>query len=199
MRAVKGAATGAKVLSFLMLEIKSKLKIPRSAYKVDVRGQLKLPFESRQKSRLKTKLVSGEEVGLILPRGEILRDGDLVTASDCRVIEIVAEPEKVLHIETKDLARVAYHHGNRPVPEQRGEGFLRITEDHVLEEMAQKLGAKVSHLEAPFEPEAGAYAGGHHQHDEMGHGGKIHDHHPEEQDHVHDEHCGHDHHHHPHK
>jgi len=184
-----------------MLEIKSKLKIPRSAYKVEVRGQLRLPFESRQKSRLKTKLVSGEEVGLILPRGEILRGGDLVTASDGRVIEIVAEPEKVLHIETKDLARVAYHLGNRHVPVQVGDGFLRITEDHVLEEMVQKLGAKVSHLEAPFEPEAGAYAGGH-QHDEMGHGGKIHDHHHEEHDHdhVHDEHCGHDHHHHhPHK
>jgi len=184
-----------------MLEIKSKLKIPRSAYKVEVRGQLRLPFESRQKSRLKTKLVSGEEVGLILPRGEILRGGDLVTASDGRVIEIVAEPEKVLHIETKDLARVAYHLVNRHVPVQVGDGFLRITEDHVLEEMVQKLGAKVSHLEAPFEPEAGAYAGGH-QHDEMGHGGKIHDHHQEEHDHdhVHDEHCGHDHHHHhPHK
>ena len=184
-----------------MLEIKSKLKIPRSAYKVEVRGQLRLPFESRQKSRLKTKLVSGEEVGLILPRGEILRGGDLVTASDGRVIEIVAEPEKVLHNETKDLARVAYHLGNRHVPVQVGDGFLRITEDHVLEEMVQKLGAKVSHLEVPFEPEAGAYAGGH-QHDEMGHGGKIHDHHHEEHDHdhVHDEHCGHDHHHHhPHK
>ena len=186
-----------------MIEIKSKLKIPRSAYKVEVKGQLRLPFESRQKSRLKTKLVSGEEVGLILPRGEILRGGDLVTASDGRVIEIVAEPEKVLHIETKDLARVAYHLGNRHVPVQVGEGFLRITQDHVLEEMVQKLGAKVSHLEAPFEPEAGAYAGGHHQHDEMGHGGKIHDHHHDEHDHehVHDEHCGHDHghHHHHHK
>ena len=182
-----------------MLEIKSKLKIPRSAYKVEVRGQLKLPFESRQKSRLKTKLVSGEEVGLMLPRGEILRGGDLVTASDGRVIEIVAEPEKVLHIETKDLAKVAYHLGNRHVPVQVGEGFLRIMEDHVLEEMVQKLGAKVSHVEAPFEPEAGAYAGGHHQHDEMGHGGKIHDHHHEENEHVHDEHCGHDHHHHDHK
>ena len=182
-----------------MLEIKSKLKIPRSAYKVEVRGQLKLPFESRQKSRLKTKLVSGEDVGLMLPRGEILRGGDLVTASDGRVIEVVAEPEKVLHIETKDLAKVAYHLGNRHVPVQVGEGFLRIMEDHVLEEMVQKLGAKVSHVEAPFEPEAGAYAGGHHQHDEMGHGGKIHDHHHEENEHVHDEHCGHDHHHHDHK
>ena len=177
-----------------MLEIRSKLKIPRSAYKVEVRGQLKLPFESRQKSRLKTTLVSGEAVGLMLPRGDILRGGDLVTASDGRVIEIIAEPEKVLHIETKELAKIAYHLGNRHVPVQVGENFLRITEDHVLEEMVKKIGANVSHIEAPFEPEAGAYAGGHHQHDEMGHGGKIHDHH-HDHDHVHDEHCGHDHHH----
>lgn len=187
-----------------MLQIKSKLRIARGAYKLEVKGQLKLPFDSRQKSRLRTQLVSGEEVGLMLPRGEILRGGDLVTASDGRVIEVVAEPEKLLHIETKDLAKVAYHLGNRHVPVQVGANFLRITEDHVLEEMVKKLGAKVSHVEAPFEPEAGAYAGGHHQHDEMGHGGKIHDHHHDhhhDHDHGHDhdhdhEHCDHPHHHH---
>jgi len=189
-----------------MLEIKAKLKIPRSAYKVEVRGQLKLPFEARQKSRLKTKLASGEDVGLMLPRGEILRGGDLVTASDGRVIEVVAEAEKVLHVvcdTPAELAKAAYHLGNRHVPVQVGDGFLRLAADHVLEEMLKKIGADVSSMEAPFEPEAGAYAGGHHQHDEMGHGGKIHDHHHEEHDHadhVHDEHCGHDHHHHhPHK
>ena len=182
-----------------MVEIKSKLKIARSAYKVEVRGQLKLPFESRQKSRLRTKLASGEEVGLMLPRGEILRGGDLVTASDGRVIEVVAEPEKLLHIESKELAKIAYHLGNRHIPVQVGGDFLRIAEDHVLEEMVRKLGASVSHIEEAFEPEAGAYAGGHHQHDEMGHGGKIHDHHHEHgHDHDHDhEHCDHpDHHHH---
>jgi urease accessory protein len=166
-----------------MVEIKAKLKIPRSAYKLDVKGQLQLPFEQRQKSRLKTKLVSGEEVALMLPRGEILRGGDLVTASDGRVIEVVAEPERLLHIESQSLARLAYHLGNRHVPVQVGEGFLRIAADHVLEEMVKKLGAKVSAVEAPFEPEAGAYAGGHHQHDEMGHGGRIHEHH---HDHDHD-------------
>ena len=142
-----------------MIEIKNKLKIPRSAYKVEVKGQLKLPFESRQKSRLKAKLVSGEEVGLILPRGEILRGGDLVTASDGRVIEIVAQDEKLLHVETKELAKAAYHLGNRHVPVEVGESYLRIAEDHVLEEMLKKLGAKVSRVEAPFEPEAGAYGG----------------------------------------
>jgi urease accessory protein len=93
------------------------------------------------------------------------------------VVEVVATPEKLLHIEAGDLPRVAYHLGNRHVPVQVGQSFLRIAEDHVLEELARKLGARVTHVEAPFEPEAGAYSGGHHQHDEMGHGGKIHDHH----------------------
>jgi urease accessory protein len=136
--------------------------------------RLVLPFELRQKSRLRAKLANGEEVALIVPRGRVLRGGDRVSATDGREVEIVAAPEKLLHIESAELARVAYHLGNRHVPLQVGEGFLRIAEDHVLEEMVRKLGAQVSHVEAPFEPEAGAYA---HRHDEMGHGGRIHDHH----------------------
>src|SRR5258708_6889254 len=172
-----------------MVEIKAKLKTKAAAYGVKVAGKLELPVELRQKSRLRTKLVSGEEVALMLPRGEILRGGDLVTASDGRVFEVISQKEKLLNIETRDLVKAAYHLGNRHVPVQIGEGFLRIAEDHVLEEMLKKLGAKVSKVEAPFEPEAGAYAGGHHQHDEMGHGGKIHDHfHDHDHDHDHDHH-----------
>ena len=143
-----------------MLEINSRLEKGARAPS----GQLRLPFELRQKSRLRTKLVSGEEVALMLPRGEILRGGDLVSASDGRVIEVLAQPEKLLHIESGELARVAYHLGNRHVPVQVGEGFLRIAADHVLEEMVKQLGAKVRELEAPFEPEAGAYAAGGHGH-----------------------------------
>ena len=171
-----------------MLEIKAKLKIPRTAYKLEVRGTLKLPFEARQKSRLKTKLVSGEEVGLMLPRGDILRGGDLVAASDGRVIEVVAEPEKLLHVECEspaDLAKAAYHLGNRHVPVQVGEGFLRLAAGHQLEETLKKLGAKVLAMEAPFEPEAGAYAGG--QHHDGEHEARIHDHH-HDHDHAHDHH-----------
>jgi urease accessory protein len=136
---------------------------------------LTLPFEQRQKSRLRARAQNGEEVALILPRGRVLRGGDRVTATDGREVEIIAAQEKLAHIESDELARVAYHLGNRHVPLQVGPGFLRIAEDHVLEELARKLGARVSRVEAPFEPEAGAYG---HQHDEMGHGGRIHDHHP---------------------
>jgi len=124
--------------------------------------KLVLPFELRQKSRLRARLDSGEEVALVLPRGRVLRGGDRVTAADGRELEIVAAPEKLLHIESEELARVAYHLGNRHVPLQVGPGFLRIAEDHVLEEMARRLGARISHVEAPFEPEAGAYGDHHH-------------------------------------
>ena len=131
--------------------------------------KLVLTHEQRCKSRLRV-----DDAAFSLPRGRVLHGGDRITSTDGREFEIVAAPEKLAHIESSDLARIAYHLGNRHVPLQIGAGFVRIAEDHVLEEMARKLGARVSHVEAPFEPEAGAYG---HQHDEMGHGGKIHDHH----------------------
>ena len=173
-----------------MVEIKHKLKIVRGAYKIEIKGHLKLPFEMRQKSRFKAALVSGEEVGVMLPRGEILRGGDLVTTSDGRIIEVVAQPENVLHVEGATpaaLAKIAYHLGNRHVPVEVGDGYLRLGDDHVLERMLEGLGAKVSRAMAPFEPEAGAYGGAGHEHGAA----KIHDHH---HDHAHDHgHCDHDH------
>ena len=151
---------------------------PNAAYPVSVAGELRLPFERRQKSRQRATLASGEEVAIELPRGQVLRGGDWVVASDGRVIEVVAEAERVIHVECdtpQALARAAYHLGNRHVPVQVGEGWLRLAADRVLERMLEGLGAKLTSLEAPFEPEAGAY-GAHHRHDnESGHGGRIHD------------------------
>jgi urease accessory protein len=186
-----------------MLEIRKKLKVARGAYVIQAKGQLQLPFESRQKSRLRTQLVSGEEVGLNLPRGDLLRGGDLVVASDGRVIEVIAADEKVAHItcdDARELARAAYHLGNRHVPVEVGDGYLRIAADHVLADMLKGLGATVGEIDAPFEPEAGAYGEGHAHggggHDEHGHGGKIHQYveHAAHEEHDHDHHaCGHDH------
>ena len=188
-------------LGHRMLEIRKKLKASRAAYNIAVKGALKLPFDARQKTRLRTQLASGEDVGLMLPRGEVLRGGDLVVASDGRVIEVVAEAEAVLHVtcdSPEDLLRAAYHLGNRHVPVQVGEGFLRLAADHVLEGMLQGLGAGVEAITAPFEPEAGAYAGDHRHHEEGGGPGKIH-HYGEAHDHDHahahepGDDCGHDH------
>lgn len=173
-----------------MIEIKTKLKIVRGApvlqMRIQIKGQLVLPFEKRQKSRFKAKLASGEEVGVMLPRGEILRGGDLVTTSDGRVIEVVAQPENVLHVECATsiaLAKIAYHLGNRHVPVEVGDGYLRLGDDHVLERMLEGLGANVSRTTAPFEPEAGAYGGAGHEHGAA----KIHDHH-HDHDHCDDDH-----------
>jgi urease accessory protein len=104
----------------------------------------------------------------------------------------------VLHITcdtSEDLTRAAYHLGNRHVPVEVGEGHLRILADHVLEEMLKGLGATVEAMQAPFEPEAGAYAaGGTHQHAEAGtRGARIHEYGHSEPGHVHGPDCGHDH------
>lgn len=163
-----------------MLEISARLEVAPGEMPT---GQLCLPFELRQKSRLRACLISGEEVALRLPRGTILRGGDLLAGSDGRVVEVLAAPERVLHVECASptaLTRAAYHLGNRHVPVEVGEGFLRIAADHVLEAMLRGLGAHVAVLEAPFEPEAGAYGDSHHAHADGG-TAKIHDHYHERQ------------------
>ena len=149
-----------------MLEINSRLERSPSGHDVVARERLQLPFELRRKSRLRARLVSGEEVALALPRGEVLRGGDLLLASDGRVVEVIARPERLLHVECDSpeaLARAAYHLGNRHVPVQVGTGWLRLATDHVLEQMLKGLGARTVPVEAAFEPEAGAYGG--HTHD----------------------------------
>jgi urease accessory protein len=161
-----------------MIEIRERFPLRPDAVYGEVRGRLELPFDRRQKSRQRAILASGEEVAIELPRGELMRGGDWVLASDGRVIEVVAQREKVLHVlcaTPKALARVAYHLGNRHVPVQVGEGWLRIAADHVLEEMLRGLGAIVKALEAPFEPEAGAYGTQHRHEGESAHGGRIHE------------------------
>jgi urease accessory protein len=139
-------------------------------------AKLELPFDLRQKSRLRAKLSNGEEASLVLPRGDILRGGDLLTTVDGRAVQVVARPERLLHVECDSahaLARAAYHLGNRHVAVEIGEGYLRISADHVLERMLIGLRARVTAVEAPFEPEAGAYAG--HSHGADGGGARIHE------------------------
>ncbi|MBL8470272.1 MAG: urease accessory protein UreE [Rhodocyclaceae bacterium] len=128
---------------------------------------LRLDFERRSKSRLRARLVSGEEIGLFLPRGTLLRGGDLLIAKDGRVVAVEAAPEQLIEARSADpreLARAAYHLGNRHVAVEIGDGWLRLQQDHVLAEMLRGLGAEVTPLSAPFEPEAGAYSGGGHSH-----------------------------------
>jgi urease accessory protein len=153
--------------------------ITRSSGRADVR--LVLPFDLRQRSRLLATLDSGEEIGLTLPRGTVLRGGDRLQASDGRIVEVVAAPELVSIVRTGDprqLARAAYHLGNRHIAVQVAHDSLQFLRDHVLEEMLRGQGLKVEADVLPFEPEGGAYSQGHgHSHDGHAHGHGAHDHH----------------------
>ncbi|HVN86772.1 MAG TPA: urease accessory protein UreE [Candidatus Binatia bacterium] len=147
---------------------------------------LVLPFELRQKSRLRATVEGGEEIGLFLERGTVLRDGDFLQADDGRVVRVVAADEDLLEVRAPDprsLARAAYHLGNRHAPTQVGDGWLRIAADDVLAAMLRGLGATAAPVRAPFEPEAGAYAAGAHSHSgEAKHAGIIHDFAPRSRD-----------------
>lgn len=145
-----------------------------------------LPFDLRQKSRLRVRLESGIEAALMLARGSILRGGDRLLSGDGRVIEVVAADEPVLRVtapSAQQLMRAVYHLANRHVPLQIGTDWLQLEQDHVLREMLVGLGMSVVEQMAPFEPEAGAYGGGHrhdrHSHDQHSHiddGGHGHEH-----------------------
>jgi urease accessory protein len=142
-----------------MLMITRRMQEPRPADE-----RLVLPFDLRSRSRFRTRLAGGEEVGIMLQRGQVLRGGDLLLADDGRVVEVGAAHESVTTLKTVDargLARAAYHLGNRHVALQVGDGWLRYRHDHVLDDMARGLGLQVTVEEAPFEPEPGAY----HTHD----------------------------------
>lgn len=122
---------------------------------------LELAFEDRQRTRLRVTLSHGEEASLILPRGSVMRGGDELMLSDGRRVRVVAASESVSTARTRDayaLVRAAYHLGNRHVPLEIGEGYVRYLHDHVLDGLVRELGLSVEAERCPFEPEAGAYA-----------------------------------------
>lgn len=163
-----------------MLKIFSRIEKTAEA-----QATLRLPFELRQKSRLKATLQDGREVGLILNRGELLRSGDCLRAEDGSVIRVEAAAETVStarHEDTMVLARACYHLGNRHVALQIGEGWVRYLHDHVLDDMVRGLGLSINVEAAPFEPEGGAYGGQRHGHE-----------HSHTHEHTDDEHHGHSH------
>ncbi|NLS72732.1 urease accessory protein UreE [Bradyrhizobium brasilense] len=176
-----------------------------------------LDFDDRHRRRMVMSGTRGLEFLLDLENAVALRGGDALVLEDGRLVEVVAAPEPLAEIRGSDphhLIRVAWHLGNRHLPTQIMPKGLRIRRDHVIEAMVKGLGARVIEIEAPFDPEGGAYAehahadahahghtghdhahshahdhGHHHGHDH----GPDHDHH-----HHHDEHCEHAHHHHDH-
>ncbi|RFB79197.1 urease accessory protein UreE [Methylovirgula sp. 4M-Z18] len=164
--------------------------LARGSWHQDAADSVVLEFDDRHRRRVAMKGVRGVEFLLDLPEAFMLRSGDGLALEDGRVVEVVAAPEALLEIRCAtptDLTRVAWHLGNRHLPVQVLNNKLRIRADHVIEEMLKGLGAKVVAIEAPFDPEGGAYAGGHDDHE---HGHHDHDHH-HGHDHDHQHHHGH--------
>ncbi|WP_020209306.1 urease accessory protein UreE [Gilvimarinus chinensis] len=128
---------------------------------------VELTFEQRQKSRYRTETACGQPLGWFVERGHVLADGEFLKCSDGTLVKVVAALETVSNVVCEDrrqLARVAYHLGNRHVPLQVGDNFVRYQHDHVLDIMVEGLGQKVSCEQQPFNPENGAYHGGSHGH-----------------------------------
>ncbi|MBB1091453.1 urease accessory protein UreE [Rhodopseudomonas palustris] len=177
-----------------------------------------LDFDDRHRRRMAMTGTRGLSFLLDLEHAVALRGGDALVLDDGRLVEVVAAPEPLLEIRGRDplhLVRLAWHLGNRHLPTQIMAKALRIRRDHVIAEMVAGLGGKAIEIEAPFDPEGGAYAPAHdgaghhhghhdhahHDHDHHGHAGHDHAHHGHDHSqhdhghdhHVHDEHCGHDH------
>ena len=136
---------------------------------------VELDYDRRFRRRILLTTEAGREVLLDLPQATRLRHGDGVVLDGGGIVRVVARPERLLDIHAHsdgDLVRIAWHLGNRHLPVQLLGAHIRIRADHVIEAMVELLGGHVEHIEAPFDPEAGAYAGGHHHHhddDDHGH------------------------------
>jgi len=161
-----------------------------------------LDFDDRHRRRMAMTGTRGLEFLLDLENAVALRGGDALVLDDGRLIEVVAAPEPLLEIRGIDpqhLVRLGWHLGNRHLPTQIMPKGLRIRRDHVIEAMVRGLGARVVEIEAPFDPEGGAYAHAVHDHAAHDHDHGDHhrpgDHHHHGDDHHHDEHCDHEHHH----
>ena len=160
-----------------------------------------LDWDVRQKSRFAATDSAGRELGIFLPRGTLVRGGDVLVAEDGSLVRVIAAPQPVLvithcknHGTPFDLTRAAYHLGNRHVPIELQPDHLKIEPDHVLADMLRAMHLIVTEQNLAFEPEGGAYASGHgggHSHGGHGHGDDHH--HGHGQGHSHDHDHDHDH------
>ncbi len=124
--------------------------------------RITLSYDERHRRRLRFLAAAGTEFLLDLPRTTLLRAGDGLKLEDGRVILVEAADEPLLEVTADDpqqLARMAWHIGNRHLPAQMAAGRILIREDRVIEEMLNGLGASVRHVAEPFTPEPGAYDG----------------------------------------
>jgi len=147
-----------------LIKIIEKILHPTGEEKI--KDSICLPYDQRKRGRFKTQTITGQEVGIMIDRGEVMRGDTLMRCDAGDVYKIIAADEVVTTATTDDatlFARGCYHLGNRHVSLQVGDGWLRYQNDYVLDDMLIQLGLKVIHEPAPFEPENGAYGdhGGH--------------------------------------
>jgi urease accessory protein len=172
---------------------------------------VELDWDVRQKSRFDTTDSLGRRLGVFLPRGTLLRGGDVLVAEDGSMVRVLAAPQSVLRISACpthgspfDLTRAAYHLGNRHVPIELKPDHLKIEPDHVLADLLRAMHLIVNTVDEAFEPEGGAYSAATHAgHHHGGHAHGDHDDHSDHSDHshakapvaahVHGPNCGHDH------
>ena len=155
------AADGAALLPVLM---RAETVLPagtwNAASEID---RVLIDFDRRYRRRIVLRTEAGREVLLDLPQAVRLRDGDGLAVDDGGVVRVCARPEPLLEIHAHDdgeLMRIAWHLGNRHLPIQLQGERIRIRADHVIGDMVEGLGGHVEEIEAPFDPEAGAYAAG---------------------------------------
>lgn len=139
-------------------------------------SNVELDWDVRQKSRFDATDSFGRQLGVFLPRGTLVRGGDVLVAEDGSLIKVVASAQKVLHIQhcpdhgtPFDLIRAAYHLGNRHVPIELNPDHLKIEPDHVLADMLRAMHLTVTEVETTFEPEGGAYSAQPHSHGSHSH------------------------------
>ncbi len=129
-----------------------------------------IDYDRRHRRRISLRTEQGKSVLIDLPQAVRLRSGDGLVLEDGGIVRVCARAEKLLEIHAHDegeLVRIAWHLGNRHLPVQLLGDRIRIRADHVIAEMIAGLGGHVEEIDAPFDPEAGAYAGGHaHLHDD---------------------------------
>ena len=140
----------------------------------DETDRVLIDYDRRYRRRIVLVTEAGRDMLLDLPQAVRLRDGDGLALDGGGVVLVCAQPESLLEIhahEAGELVRIAWHLGNRHLPVQLFGDRIRIRADHVIAEMVEGLGGHVESIDAPFDPEAGAYAGGHHHHhDDHDHG-----------------------------
>lgn len=131
--------------------------------------EIRLTFNERQRNRLALMLPDGQAAAIVLPRGQFLQSGDVLLSNDGKALVVQACSEQLMLITADTrlaLMRLIYHLANRHVRAMIQDSAVLIEPDAVLEQMVKQLGGHVEMVQAEFEPEAGAYAGGHHHHGE---------------------------------